>query len=319
MHPQGQQAQTHTGRTDASGQHHLRVDLLGVDPPQAQSLTAEASVMDVNRQAWAASASALVHPAELYVGLRTARNFVQPGEPLLLDAVVTDLDGKAVAGSAIELKLVRLDWTWEAGEWSQTEAAAQTQTLQSGAEPVQARFTTSEGGTYKLTAHITDQRNRKNRSEMTVWVAGGKQPPQRSVEQEKVTLVPDREAYAPGEEAALLVQAPFVPAEGLLTLRRGGIVQTQRFTMDQPTTTLRVALTEQHLPTLHVHVDLVGAAPRPDDSGQVDPKLPPRPAYAAGSLALPVSLASRTLALEPAGRSPAARWRSSSPTRRSWR
>ena len=40
----------------------------------------------------------LVHPADLYVGLRSDRTFVDKGEPLDIDVVVTDIDGNAVAG-----------------------------------------------------------------------------------------------------------------------------------------------------------------------------------------------------------------------------
>ena len=39
------------------------------------SVSAEASVMDVNRQAWNAQTGLLVHPADLYVGLRSPRTF----------------------------------------------------------------------------------------------------------------------------------------------------------------------------------------------------------------------------------------------------
>ena len=51
--------------------------------------------MDVNRQAWAAATSLLVHPAELYVGLRSERTFVERGQPLEIEVIVTDLDGDA--------------------------------------------------------------------------------------------------------------------------------------------------------------------------------------------------------------------------------
>ena len=44
-------------------------------------MLAEARVMDVNNQAWAATTSLLVHPAELYVGLRSDATFVEQGDP----------------------------------------------------------------------------------------------------------------------------------------------------------------------------------------------------------------------------------------------
>jgi uncharacterized protein YfaS (alpha-2-macroglobulin family) len=47
-----------------------------------------------------------------------------------------------------------------------------------------------------------------------------------------------------------------------------------------------------------VQVDLVGMAARTDDNGDPDPKLPKRPAYASGSIMLPVPPKQRTLAVK---------------------
>ncbi|MGC8782069.1 MAG: Ig-like domain-containing protein, partial [Anaerolineae bacterium] len=54
-------AETFTGRTDAGGVHRLRIDFpAALVPPEPIVLRAEASVMDVNRQAWNAATSLLV-------------------------------------------------------------------------------------------------------------------------------------------------------------------------------------------------------------------------------------------------------------------
>jgi alpha-2-macroglobulin len=52
------------------------------------SVLAEGTVTDVNRQAWAGRTSLLVHPAELYVGMRSERYFVERGQPLKVDLIV---------------------------------------------------------------------------------------------------------------------------------------------------------------------------------------------------------------------------------------
>ncbi|MCA1634239.1 MAG: Ig-like domain-containing protein, partial [Acidobacteria bacterium] len=70
---------TFTGKTGAEGRHALRMDFDGVTPPRASSVTAEARVQDVNRQTLAAATTLLVHPADVYVGLKSARTFVQKG------------------------------------------------------------------------------------------------------------------------------------------------------------------------------------------------------------------------------------------------
>ena len=133
--------------------------------------------MDVNRQAWTSTVNLLVHPADLYVGLRSERLFVEREQPLKIDLIVTDLDGKAVVGREIAARAARLDWSYKDGRWQEEEAAVQPCTVKSGAEPVRCTFETPEGGTYRIAATVTDEQGRPNRSEITVWVSGGQRPP----------------------------------------------------------------------------------------------------------------------------------------------
>jgi len=283
------------GRTDASGKHSLRIDFDSVTPPRATSVTATANVQDVNRQSVGSSFNLLVHPADLYVGLRTQRWFVQKGEPLIVESIVTDLDGKAVANREIRMRAALIDWTYDKGEWKERETDPQECVIKSGANATQCRFETREGGRYRVTARIYDDRERPNETELTLWVAGGKQPPQRDLAQEKVELIPSAKEYKVSDTAEILVQSPFFPAEGVLTLRRSGLVTSERFTMDSASHTLKIPIKEEYLPNIHVQVDLVGASSRPDDEGKPDPKLPKRPAFASGTINLSIPPMTRKL------------------------
>ncbi len=294
-----QMIETFTGRTDASGVHLLRIDFpAALVPPQPIVVRAEASVMDVNRQAWNASTSLLVHPAELYVGIRSERLFVQRDQPLKIEAIVTDLDGKPIPGVQIAMRAARLDWQYKAGQWQEVETIVQPCTVTSAREPVTCTFETPEGGTYRIVATVADSKGRPNQSQFDRWVSGGQRPPARNIEQEEVTLIPDKKDYRPGDTAEILVQAPFYPAEGLLTLRRSGLVTTERFVMTGPSYTLRVPIKESYIPNLWVQVDLVGAAARTDDMGQPKPDLPKRPAFATGDLNLTIPPLQRALTVE---------------------
>ena len=76
-------------------------------------------------------------------------------------------------------------------------------------------------------------------------------------------LIPDKKEYTPGNTAEIMVQAPFYPAEGIVTWRRSGIVKTERITLSGPTASLKVPITEDLVPNLYVQVDLVGARRAP--------------------------------------------------------
>lgn len=284
--------------TDATGNHYLKLGFEAAAEPRPYSVIAEATVFDVNRQAWAGSTSLMVHPANLYVGLRSERYFVQQGEPLEIDLIVTDLDGNPVTDRPIHVEAARLEWKYTNGRWQEEEVDIQKCTVGSEEEPVTCTFETLVGGRYTITATITDSDGRANQSKFTRWVSGGQRPPAREVEQETLTLIPDKETYQPGDVAEILVQSPFSPAEGLLTISRSGILSTERFTLGDGSTTLEIPITEAHIPNLHVQVDVVGSAPRTDEAGETVEGAPPRPAYATGTLTLGIPPLERTLALE---------------------
>ena len=318
-----------SGRTDAGGKHRLRIDFDSVKPARPSSVTAQASVQDVNRQTWTSTATLLVHPANLYVGLKSDKTFVEQGQPLVVQSIVTDLDGKAITDRQVKMRAVLLDWKQVKGEWKQVEVNPQDCSIRSAADAVKCTFTPKAGGTYCVRATIQDDRGRANETEMTMWVAGGKQPPNRGVEEEKVQLIPDRKEYKAGDTAQILVQAPFAPAEAVMTLRRSGIVKTERFRLDSSTYTLRIPIEEAWTPNVHVQVDVVGGEDRDNGNAGASPAaspddvrasrsqrtgasaLPPkRPAYASGEINLSIPPLARRLnvtatprdkTLEPAG------------------
>jgi uncharacterized protein YfaS (alpha-2-macroglobulin family) len=282
-------AQQYESRTDYDGNHHLRIDLLEADPPVAMSLSATAAVQDVNRQTWTASTDLVVHPAALAVGLRSPRAFVNAGQPLIVEAIVVDHDGQAVAGKTIEMEAFRLEWGWIDGRWRSQRLERQECSVVSEAEPVRCQFETTVGGRYAITARVMDDRERVSLTELSLWTAGGFF--RRADRDPDVELVADRESYQPGETAEIMVAAPFAPAEGVMTLRRSGVAQVERFRMDGPSHVLRVPIEEFHTPNLYVHVELIAAAGEPGSA-------PPDPdRFATGALNLSVPPRARTLEL----------------------
>jgi hypothetical protein len=291
----GGSTQTFKGVTDASGKHLLKIDFEAVNPPRPYSVTASAAVQDVNRQTWSSSANLLVHPSELYIGIRTPRTFVQKGENIEIESIVTDIDGKLIAGRNAEIKAVLKDWVFDKGAWKEEIIDEQTCSVTSAEAAQKCTFVAKQGGRYTITARVMDDRERPNESEITIWVPGGKMPPQRNVEQEEAQIIPNKKDYAPGDVAEILVISPFPQAEGILTLRRDGLVKTERFSMKESSITLKIPLEEKYLPNIIAQVDLVGATVRTNDKGETDAKLAKRPAFAKGQINLPISVESRKL------------------------
>ena len=287
------------GHTDSQGAHRLRVDFDPVDPAYPMSLSLNARVMDVNRQAWAASATLLVHTADVYVGLKLVKPFVEAGQSIDVDTLVADLEGKTSGNHLVTVKSTRLTWEQaRSGSYEETEVDEQLCSVTSTDAPVRCTFPAKKGGQYRLTAVVSDATGRKSQTVTRVWVMDKDAPRDRNVPQSNVEMIADKKAYAAGDTAEILVVAPFAPAEGMLVVARQGILSTERFRMTRTMQTFTVKIDESMTPNVHAIVLLAGSMTRSDASGNPDEKLPKRPAHATGTISLPVPPTQRTLAIE---------------------
>ena len=290
------QRRTFTGRTDSSGRHYLRMDFEGDGDHLPTTVTAEARVLDVNRQQWASATDALVHPASLYVGVRSNRTFVRAGDGLDIGAVVTDIDGNPVPGRSFEITSARIVHQYVDGQWAEVPVEAETCEAVSEQTPIECEFTAGIGGRYRISANVVDDAGRTSRSELTRWVAGSRSgPPSRRIDLEAANLIPDAESYAPGDTAEILVDSPFASATGLLTIAHNQIIELRTFEIVDYAAVLEVPITDDHVPELAVQVELVSTTERTADDGTSLDGVPRRPAYASGQALLRVPPLLRTL------------------------
>ena len=290
--------------TDGDGAHALSTVVTTEGKPRPVTINASATVIDVNRQPISSSTTALLHPADRYVGLRGGRTFVELGQPLDIDVIVTDLDGELQGSVDVLVTSTRLEWRFEGGEWTEvpvTDGSCEASSEADG--PVQCSFEPSEGGRYRIAATVTDDAGRTNLTELTRWVSGGDRPQSRRVELEQLTLIPNGDQWQPGDVAEVLVQSPFVDAHGLAVISRGSIDRTVTFDFDSAgAAVLEIPVTEADIPGIGVQIEVVGTAPRTGSDGRPNADLPARPAFAAGQLTLPVPADGRELTVDVAPR-----------------
>ncbi len=273
-------------KTNAAGKHTIDVSIDSITPPQPVLVTATGSVTDINRQTWSGSTSLLVHPSNYYIGMRSQKYFYKKDEPIKIEAIAVTQEGTPVVNTPLHLTLVRLDWTYQEGEYKQVEKDPQECKKVSQKEKVTCSFDVSKGGRYQITGHITDKTGRSNRTIISTWVAGGELPKTQKVSLEEAQIIPDKQHYKPGDTAKLLVRTPFFPATGVLTTRRAGMVSTQMFTLDSASKTLEVAIQDLHTPNIHVQVDIVGQTNRITAQGK--PLDAQRPAHATATINLSI-------------------------------
>jgi alpha-2-macroglobulin len=288
-HPETRHALT--GETDATGAHVLRLDFDRAVPGYAHAVTVNATVTDLNRQQWTSGSRLLVHPGAVYAGLRIERGWLRPGEPVEVDVAAVDVDGSPAAGSVVEVTGARETWrrTASGGERETVDAGSCTVTMSGGAG--RCVFHPEGSGVYRLTATVRDAEGREAVTRTSLWIAGGTADGPELERGDAVHLMPDRETYAPGDTAEVLVQLPFHPARGVMTVQREGVRRTETFLATEPSHVLRVPVAEADVPNFLVRVDLVGAAPAGRGGGERGTR------HASGETGIAVSRASRTLSV----------------------
>ncbi|WP_394842967.1 MG2 domain-containing protein [Pendulispora brunnea] len=282
--------------TDGQGKHRLRIDFEAREPAYPMNLHVEARLQDVNRQTFASSSNILVHPGSVYVGIRRARAFVRAGEVIDVATIATDIDGHALRGRKVTVSSARLDWEQQGTEFRDVDKDVRTCEVTSGDDAVHCNLPTMAGGRYRVTAWVTDDQGRKNQSEMLLWVSGEDMPSDARMPEDALTVIADKEEYQVGETAELLVMSPF-PGEAVVTVGRQGIVHLQRVKMVKSSTTVRIPIEPTWLPNAQVSVQVTGLAPRKNEAGEVDTRLPKRPAYATGTVPLKIAPRDRKLAI----------------------
>lgn len=249
-------------------------------PPRAATYSISSTVTDQNRQSIAGSASFVVHPAKVYVGLRSQRAVLKEGEHAELEAVLVDLEGERVKDEAIALSLVRRETTRKAvekdGRWTfeyeTTEVPSGDCALTSALTPATCSIIVGGPGTYVLRGTAKDSGGHLAKSELTLYVHG-KDAVVWEDQERRVDLVPDKKSYRPGDTAKILVRSPFDEARGIVVVEREGIKHEYRVDIEGGAGVVEIPVTESMIPAVTTSAMLVrgrvevAGAPKGQDLG----------------------------------------------------
>ena len=256
---------TRVTRTDAAGMQRLSVALDSVRPHRAMQLIVQATVTDLDRQGRSASQTLLVHPAAVYVGLRTAARFVRAGEPVTIDALVVDIEGRAAAGRPVVMRAMRQHARMEAGRLVVDESERGRCTLQSSTDSVRCVIGALPAGDYIIVADVTDVQGRRSTSELAVRIAGEAIPAGARGARDSVAVTADRAVYEPGDTARVLIETSLRTGEALLSLRRAGVLETHAAHIANGIATVALPIRDLHVPNMTVHAAVIAPDGRTAD------------------------------------------------------
>ncbi len=273
----------------------VQLDLAALPGRQPAVLTVDATVTDLDRMNIRASSRPIVvHPSALYVGLR-----LQPEHDDVVEAIVTDIDGRVVPGVPVAVAITGVLWS-EAHRDDAHIVHAHACDLTSAATPVRCTFPRAALHAYQAIASIADERGRRNRSQLDLPWWGGES------DEVDLAITPDRPSYRPGQTARLTIRSRAVPASAVLSVARGGVVDQHRLELTSPTTTVEVPIVASYVPDVYVQLDRFAARrertteARDDGKGRKRPVRPPLPNRTSTEVTLPVDLEAMRLDLRAA-------------------
>ncbi|HEY0150866.1 MAG TPA: MG2 domain-containing protein [Longimicrobium sp.] len=286
---------------DARGYRDLRVKAQQQPDGRPARLTIQAEVVDANRQSVVDVASAVLHPADFYLGAKVQGGgwFWTAGAPVRVDVIAVRPDGRGVGGVAVRGAVVRREWhrvrrerngvVDEVGQWVSDTVSTCNLTTARGPQP--CAFTPREGGEYTVHFEAADAQGREVRTSFSRWVVGGGWVPWNDEGKFKMDIVADKQRYSVGDTATILLAAPFTDAEAWVTVERERVLEQRRIRVTSGTQTIRIPITEEFAPNAFVSVILVrGRTSRP---GTVDD--PGRPTLRVGYTELTVTPESKRL------------------------
>jgi hypothetical protein len=286
-------------KLDATGAFTVatKLELPGQRGPEIVRVDAE--VTDASRQAIAGGASAVVHPADFYVGVATPDDMIVAAPSDLTPRVVAFTpDGKRVAGKAVHVELLERRWTLAREQLANGRSHAVTKVVDrvAGAcdvvtgAPGGCTLHVAASGYHVVVARAKDPHGRVAEAAYGLY-AGGESGGSGYGDDDRarLDLVVGKKEYKPGETATILVKSPFAKAEALVTVERAGVYRAQRVTLKGSSPTVTVPITDDLRPNAFVSVHLlraVGAKPTAD------------PLYRVGYAELAIDPKSRRLSVD---------------------
>ncbi|MCK5248303.1 alpha-2-macroglobulin, partial [Candidatus Bipolaricaulota bacterium] len=151
-----------TGTTNASGQFLIELPSDFDEDTQSgsQTFTFEATARGVDGQVISGRGTVIIHAADVYAGLATARSVARAGDITEIDVVTVDWAGERTPMQDLSYHIIHREWenVFEEDEagggrwtWTVNDTEVETGTLRTDKDGVGGfSFSPPEGGTYKV-------------------------------------------------------------------------------------------------------------------------------------------------------------------------
>ncbi|MFS8973079.1 MG2 domain-containing protein [Cupriavidus necator] len=241
------------------------VTIRGLPKTEApRDLLLEAGFADPNGEIQTLRQTVPVWPAAVVAGIRT-EGWVSVKQKLAVHGVVLDIHGKPVANAPVKIS-ARARITTSArkrvvGGFYRYDNRSETRDLGTVCETrtdaqgrARCEVALDQAGQVELVASARDKDGRTAQAASTVWVTRQGELWFGGENHDRIDLLPEKKAYAPGDTAVFQVRMPFRHATALVGVEREGIYQTQVVELHGSDPTVRVQVKPEWGPNVYVSV-----------------------------------------------------------------
>ena len=264
-------------KTDGHGAGHITLDPTLETTAQPRKYLVEATVVGDDDQTVTNSQEILALPP-FVLGLKVPR-FLEHADRIEPEVLLEDAQGKPLAGQPVTVRLIRRQWNsiLQAGDFTQGPAryvteviedtAAET-TITSGTEPVKVAFPIQGAAVYVVEVESQDRLGRLQTVKVDLFAGGDRPATWSRPPAEVFSVAPDKDSYAPGETARLVLQSPFQNARALAVVEEpDGHNLYSWVTVSNGFGTFPLPIKPEYLPRVPVHFVLMRGR-IPGDDGE---------------------------------------------------
>ena len=250
-------------RTDAGGASRMSFDTTIEPTAQPRRYSIEATVTgDDDTQV--RNVINIIATPPFALGVKTPRYVEKPGaiEPQI---VAVNGKGDPVEGLDMTVRFVKRNWvsTLQASDFSQGAAKYVTQTIDdtlverkvaSAKDAQKLSFEAKDAGVYVVQVEAYDKIGRRQQVSVDFFVGGQTPVTWAKAPAQTATVTTEKDAYAPGETATLVVQSPFQTARALAIVEEpSGAFRYDWIDIANGFGRYPLTLTKEEMPKLAVH------------------------------------------------------------------
>lgn len=269
------------GVTDGNGHLEISQTFETGEDKISQQMSLYTNVTDVAGNTVSGGASVVVHQSEFYAGIRSERYIGRQGEEQPFSVVVLDWDSQPIAGQQVTVNFVERQWfsVQEKDKQGQLRWVTSVKEIPvskhdavTGADGTAlVNFIPPKGGVYKALVTIHDSKGNSHQASTYIWVASQGEISWRQTNDRAFSLIADKDMYAPGDTAEILIAQPFAgKVYALITYERGHIYKKEVVLLEGSSTIYKLPITDEFAPIAYVTVTVISGA---ENTGTPDFKI----------------------------------------------